>query len=269
MSWPNLPAEMWLSKVCAIQSETNPLVLCSNAVDRSRFGFPEEHWGKLNRYYLCLVDMSGGHALLTVAGYSSGTRSNVDGRAPLLSRLLVRLSTAVRRLWAASSHGPVWTSLPGEECQWIIQAHAAYDQRGLGMCRAASGDNKKLSLWWRIASLSFPVEPCSFFIKKGEALLSADLNLEDKFEICDPVYLLKYILVFILEEVLMLLFCFAAFHGTRCMHDSGHFWVKIELNVGNMLSVSHASQGLCVSLRYNNSCYSVILQLCNTYFVLS
>lgn len=50
---------------------------------------------------------------------------------------------------AAPSHGAMVTSLPGEERQWIIQAHAAYDQRDTGMCiaavDAAAGDNKRLS----------------------------------------------------------------------------------------------------------------------------
>ena len=82
---------------------SNLLVLCCNAVDRSRFGFPNEP-GKLNCYYLCLVDMSRGHGLLTAAGCSSRTRSKVDGRAALL----FGLSAAVRLCAAApmGQHGP-------------------------------------------------------------------------------------------------------------------------------------------------------------------
>lgn len=171
MSWPNLPAEMWPSKVCAIQSETNPLVLCSNAVDRSRFGFPKGAQGEIEPLLLmfgryvtgsCFADSSRILQRNKVKRGRQGTS--------LLSRACLSVNRSEEACVLLPPRGQTEPACQVKNANELFKHMLHMISVAWECAKAASGDNKKLSLWWRIASLSFPVEQCSFFIiqRKGK-----------------------------------------------------------------------------------------------------
>lgn len=149
------------------RSEPDPSLCCSNAVD----------WGGGGGLDFQMKKEGGGgrvEALLFIFGrYVTGSRFADSSRIVQRTKVgrgwqstspVRPVSRSEEAPWAAPSHGALWTSLPGEECQRIIQAHAAYDQGCPGTCVAASGDNKSPppKKERRMACLSFPAEHARF-----------------------------------------------------------------------------------------------------------
>lgn len=237
------------------RSEPDPSLCCSNAVDwGGRFRFPNQKGRGGGRV----------EALLFIFGrYVTGSRFADSSRIVQRTKVgrgwqstspVRPVSRSEEAPWAAPSHGALWTSLPGEECQWIIQAHAAYDQGCPGMCVAASGDNKSPPPKKRKKN-GLPQLPCwtcqiwengALESWSGVALLAAALILGK----C--VYLLQ-------SEVCPTDGSLCRRLLQRCNH--GRHWIDAVLLVALWLEVLWVFSAGCSSLAFTQRCICTALDI--------
>lgn len=237
------------------RSEPDPSLCCSNAVDwGGRFRFPNQKgrgWGKSWSPIIYIWSIC--HRV-TVCWQQQDSPAD-QGR----TRMAEHFSRPTcQPQWGGSvSCSFPWGAMnqvPGEECQWIIQAHAAYDQGCPGMCVAASGDNKSPPPKKRKKN-GLPQLPCwtcqiwengALESWSGVALLAAALILGK----C--VYLLQ-------SEVCPTDGSLCRRLLQRCNH--GRHWIDAVLLVALWLEVLWVFSAGCSSLAFTQRCICTALDI--------